>query len=390
MDNITHSLFGAAVSESLWASLPEEKKRSFAPQTRKALFLTSVIGNNLPDLDFLYAPFMHANHQLGNLLHHRGHTHTVPIAILQSFLMLGLARLFFKKDLKWISWMAFLAPLTHILLDFLNNYGVHPFWPLDNTWKYGDWVFVLEPWAWATFAPFLFLLASTRKGKIFYAAVGVLGLALSWGLGVVPSLMCGVLTLWTFILLGILLRLKERGKVFITWTALATMLFAFDFGHRTTRKLLPQSTDLILSPLPVNPFCWAVVTAETNSTNLHLRRAIVAPFPTLVSLKTCTGLRFFFSEVPSSAVEASQILWETEHLVSLTELKALKDQFCDVRDFLRFSRAPYFWKDETGLYFSDLRFERANRKSFARIKIGPQAPPCPDSKAPWIVKTLLF
>ena len=152
MDNITHSLFGATVSETLWVALPESTKRTLAPQTRRALFLASVLGNNLPDFDFLYAPLMHANPQLGNLLHHRGHTHTVPIALLQGLLMLGicaflqrvLKRFHFTKEWKWISWMAFLAPLTHIALDFLNNYGVHPFWPIDNTWKYGDWVLCLS------------------------------------------------------------------------------------------------------------------------------------------------------------------------------------------------------------------------------------------------------
>lgn len=390
MDNITHSLFGAAVSETFWNFLPEKAKTQAGPKTRRALFLTSVAGNNLPDLDFLYAPFMHANPQIGNLLHHRGHTHTLPIALLQSLLMLGLVRLFFKKDLKWISWMAFLAPLTHIGLDFLNNYGVHPFWPLDNSWKYGDWVFVLEPWAWATLTPFLFLLAPTKKGKTLYASIAVLGLVLSWSLGVVPLLMCGVLSVWTVILFALLARLQDRKKVLVTWSAIAVLLLAFEAGHRATRKLLPQTAaDLILSPLPVNPFCWAVVTVESNETELRLRRAIVSPFPSLISLDTCTQLRFFAPEVSQATLD-TQILWEKEHVVSISELKSLKNQYCDVRDFLKFSRAPYFWKDETGLYFSDLRFERANRRSFARVRVSPQSPPCPDSKAPWIVKTLSF
>ncbi|NBT58829.1 metal-dependent hydrolase, partial [bacterium] len=384
MDNITHSLFGAAVSETLWAALPEPTKRSFAPQTRKAFFLASVVGNNFPDLDFLYAPFMHSNPQLGNLLHHRGHTHTVPMALLQSLLLLGivsllqrtLKRFHFTVEWRWISILAFLAPLTHIALDFLNNYGVHPFWPFDNHWKYGDWLFVLEPWAWATLTPCLFLLAPTKKGKALYFLIGFLGLVLSWGLGVVPVLMCGVLTLWTLLLLGALTFLKDKGKIFLTWSALLALLLVFKAGQKSTEALVGKSplTDTILSPLPVNPLCWAVVTVETTPTELHLKRAIAAPFPKILSLKTCTKLRFFSSEL-ASATPDSQVLWETEHVVSLAELRSLKEQFCDVRDFLHFSRAPYFWKDETGLYFSDLRFERANRRSFARIKISSHSAP---------------
>ena len=155
MDNITHSLFGAVVSETLWASIPQEKKQGFQRGTRKALLLASVIGNNFPDLDFIYARFMHHNPQIGSLLHHRGHTHTVAIAFLQSLLMLGitallqhgLKRFSLGKEWRLISLLAFLGPLTHMALDFLNNYGVHPFWPIDNHWYFGDWVFVLEPWA---------------------------------------------------------------------------------------------------------------------------------------------------------------------------------------------------------------------------------------------------
>jgi inner membrane protein len=395
VDNITHSLFGATVSETLWVALPESTKRTLAPQTRRALFLASVFGNNLPDFDFLYAPLMHANPQLGNLLHHRGHTHTVPIALLQGLLMLGicaffqhvLTRFHFTKEWKWISWMAFLAPLTHITLDFLNNYGVHPFWPIDNTWKYGDWVFVLEPWAWATLTPLLFLLAPTKKGKTLYATLAILGLTLSWGLGVVPSLMCSVLTAWTLFILVTLFLMKDRGRVILTWSALATLLLFFELGNRSTLKIAQAESsqepqykliDPILSPLPVNPLCWVVVSVEQSETHLRLKRRLVAPFPSIINHTACSDLRFFGGQEP------------TELLISITEVKTLRDQFCDVRDFLQFSRAPYFWKDETGLYFSDLRFERVNRKGFARIKVGSRTPPCASSKAPWTVGTLPF
>ena len=283
--------------------------------------------------------------------------------------------------------MAFLAPLTHITLDFLNNYGVHPFWPIDNTWKYGDWVFVLEPWAWATLTPLLFLLAPTKKGKTLYATLAILGLTLSWGLGVVPSLMCSVLTAWTLFILVTLFLMKDRGRVILTWSALATLLLFFELGNRSTLKIAQAESsqepqykliDPILSPLPVNPLCWVVVSVEQSETHLRLKRRLVAPFPSIINHTACSDLRFFGGQEP------------TELLISITEVKTLRDQFCDVRDFLQFSRAPYFWKDETGLYFSDLRFERVNRKGFARIKVGSRTPPCASSKAPWTVGTLPF
>ena len=40
---------------------------------------------------------------------------------------------------------ACLAGLSHILLDFTNNYGVRPFWPFSEKWYSWDIVFIFEP-----------------------------------------------------------------------------------------------------------------------------------------------------------------------------------------------------------------------------------------------------
>ncbi len=41
--------------------------------------------------------------------------------------------------------MRILPALTHILLDFTNNYGVRPFWPFWEKWYSWDIVFIIEP-----------------------------------------------------------------------------------------------------------------------------------------------------------------------------------------------------------------------------------------------------
>ena len=322
----------------------------------------------------------------------------MTIAFFQSLLLLGMCVLWrklrrktdFKQEWRWVSLMAFLGPLTHMLLDWLNNYGVHPFWPLDNSWRYGDWIFVLEPWAWVTFSTCLFFQARSWKGRCFAGAIPLLGLSLSWGLGVVPPLMSGVLTVWGLILAGVYWKLAERARWRAAWTAIALMLLIFQWGSYQTEAILKtqngapefQTEDTILSPLPVNPLCWAVITVDSNATHYRLKRAVVAPFPQWVSLRTCTHLRFFSAEVADAPLDTG-IVWEKEHVVALAELTQLAQQFCDVRDFLRFSRAPYFWREADQLYFSDLRFERSKRRSFARIAISSQSPPCPDARAPW-------
>jgi inner membrane protein len=40
---------------------------------------------------------------------------------------------------------AYMAGVTHILLDFTNNYGVRPFWPFSEKWYSWDIVFIVEP-----------------------------------------------------------------------------------------------------------------------------------------------------------------------------------------------------------------------------------------------------
>jgi inner membrane protein len=40
---------------------------------------------------------------------------------------------------------ACLAGVSHILLDFTNNYGVRPFWPFSERWYSWDIVFIVEP-----------------------------------------------------------------------------------------------------------------------------------------------------------------------------------------------------------------------------------------------------
>jgi inner membrane protein len=315
-------------------------------------------------------------------------------------LLLGIVRLLgafrigyqFKTEWRSISFLAFLGPLTHIGLDSLNNYGVHPFWPLDSSWKYADWVFVLEPWFWVTFSFFLFSVASTKKGKRFYAAIPILGAFLSVSLGVVPLFMNGVLLVWALFLAGLNWKFTDKTRVFVLWSAVALILMGFEIGQRQTKALIVsqlnsqpgyQLEDLSLSPLPLNPFCWAVVSIESDTNEYRMKRAITAPFPKLVSLSTCTQLRFFAPEIQITQAE-DHTLWETEHIISIRELESLWREYCDVRDFLQFARAPFFWIENDELFFSDLRFERKGRNSFARVKIRDLSPPCKPSKAPWL------
>src|SRR6185437_4101537 len=49
--------------------------------------------------------------------------------------------------LRWGLLYAFslIALLSHILLDWTNNYGVRPFFPFNPHWYAGSFVFIFEP-----------------------------------------------------------------------------------------------------------------------------------------------------------------------------------------------------------------------------------------------------
>ena len=52
----------------------------------------------------------------------------------------------------WVYLAALIAALSHLLLDWTNNYGVRPFFPFNPRWYAGSFVFIAEPVLWVLFA----------------------------------------------------------------------------------------------------------------------------------------------------------------------------------------------------------------------------------------------
>jgi inner membrane protein len=89
--------------------------------------------------------------------HHRGFTHSFVGVPIVATAVVGFVYLVWRlrgrktKDPnlppRWgiLFFYACLAGLSHILLDFTNNYGVRPFWPFSEKWYSWDIVFIFEP-----------------------------------------------------------------------------------------------------------------------------------------------------------------------------------------------------------------------------------------------------
>ena len=183
MDNLTHSVVGLGIGALIDRSVPAEPAPDAQRLRTRMLLTIGCLASNFPDLDLVLTKLLEA--PLGYLLHHRGHTHTLLAALGEVALLLGLV---------WLLWPAargllhtsprarFAAVLTacvgmvlHISMDALNVYGVHPFWPFDARWYYGDLIFIVEPVFWIAFGIPLALMARgpIRRGLLLALLIGV-------------------------------------------------------------------------------------------------------------------------------------------------------------------------------------------------------------------------
>lgn len=189
MEPVTHFLTGACLGRA-------------GLNRRTALAtLTLTLAAEAPDLDVL----SRVRGPVFGFAHHRGFTHSflgTPImaAVVVSFVFL-IWRLRGRKtnDLnlppRWglLFLYACLAGLSHLLLDFTNNYGVRPYWPFFEKWYSWDIVFIFEPVMFiflvlGLIVPAFFSLIDKEigarqrgpRGRLA-ATLALLGVALMWG-----------------------------------------------------------------------------------------------------------------------------------------------------------------------------------------------------------------
>lgn len=142
MDNLTHTLVGAAMGE---AGL----KRRTALATP-----TLLVGANLPDLDAL----AYVWGDLAAFEWRRGWTHGVlawaVLPLLLAGVVLGAARLAERRGWRpsrpvrprQLLLLSALAVWSHPFFDWLNTYGVRLLMPFSREWFYGDALFIVDPW----------------------------------------------------------------------------------------------------------------------------------------------------------------------------------------------------------------------------------------------------
>jgi inner membrane protein len=212
MEPITHLMTGACLAR--------------AGFNRKAAYATlaMTIAAEMPDLDMLWS----ADGPVASFQHHRGITHTLLGLPFEGALVIGaiwlvhrwrvrraatkaaltaapsdpdpmtdqpIVRPLTAAPVRWALLYGFvlIALLSHILLDWTNNYGVRPFFPFNPRWYAGSLVFIFEPLLFIALliglaAPSLFGLIGSEvgarkpafrgRGWAIFALVAMVGI---WG-----------------------------------------------------------------------------------------------------------------------------------------------------------------------------------------------------------------
>jgi inner membrane protein len=401
LDNITHTLIGALVGETVARTTQSDPGGLPGEVRRNLLVATAAIGSNLPDIDVLYS-FIGA--KVNYLLHHRGHTHTIVGALVLAAAAFAIARWLLirrgsgpsTRDLTWLAGVFAVTSLLHIGMDFTNNYGVHPFWPLSNRWFYGDTIFIAEPLLWAACAP-LALTFRSKLARSIVAAVLAMGIGLASFSGLVPLPPAVTLTVVIAAMLLLGFRAKPQtalaGGVALWFIVTATFAVCSHLAARRVdtfaATLFPDARliDRVLTPMPANPLCWEVMLVQTEGDSVIVRRTMLALAPSLIPANGCLSRSL---NIPSSAplervqvADSAELQWYGEIATGLDQLRRRVVADCEAAAAMRFIRVPWLATVGVDAVLGDLRYDREKELGFAEVALRDLPGPCPRWVPDW-------
>jgi len=262
MEPITHFMTGACLARAGF-----NRKAAYAT-------LTMTLAAEAPDLDVLWS----ADGPVAALQHHRGITHTLIGLPFDGLIVLGavwlvhrwrvrrarvaedasrtaastvvIARSLTAAPVRWglLYGFVMIALLSHLLLDWTNNYGLRPFFPFNSHWYAGSIMFIFDPVLFtvllaALVSPALFGLIGSEVGarkQIFrgrgWAIFALVAMVALWG--------------WREMEHDTALQLASTASYGPTQIA----------GSDTADRVLPaEILRVTASPYPGNPYRWHTV-----------------------------------------------------------------------------------------------------------------------------------
>jgi inner membrane protein len=256
MEPVTHFLTGACLAR--------------AGFNRKAAYATlaMIVAAEMPDLDTLWS----FGGPIAGFEHHRGITHTFVGLPFEALVVVGAVWLLHRwrvrraenrtvdeqvvdapstdrrivkpltaAPVRWglLYGLVLIALLSHLLLDWTNNYGVRPFFPFNPKWYAGSFVFIFEP------VMFLLLVIGVLAPALFGLIGGEVGAQKPAfrGRGWAIFALVSIAGLWGW-------RLMERD---------AAVQLASTAAYGPVDSQGEEVLRVTASPYPVNPFRWHTV-----------------------------------------------------------------------------------------------------------------------------------
>ncbi len=255
MEPVTHFLTGAVLARTGF-----NRKAAYAT-------LAMTLAAEAPDLDTLWA----AGGPVAAFQHHRGITHTFLGLPFEGLVVLGVVWLIHRwrvrraesgavtvlaptglttdqpivrpltaAPVRWglLYGFVLIALLSHLLLDWTNNYGLRPFFPFDKHWYADSIVFIFEP---VLFVVLLAALVAPALFGLIGSEVGVRKTAFrgrGWAISALVAMVC----LWGW-------RQVEHNA-------------AVDLASNTLygpRSMGAEVLRVTASPYPGNPYRWHTV-----------------------------------------------------------------------------------------------------------------------------------
>jgi inner membrane protein len=337
VDNLTHSLVGAALA------------RSGLDRTTPLATATLVLAANAPDVDVL----AFTQGEWFALASRRGITHGVPAMILLPFAvgatMAGwdrVVRRFGSPDapparFRALLLLSFIGVLTHPTLDWMNTYGMRWWLPFDGSWSYGDALFIIDPWIWLTLGGAA-VLGSVRtwSGAAGWAVLGALATTPVMIAAVVPATakMVWLAAIATIVLARWRWRPAAAGRIAaaraLTGAAaiyIAIMIGLSRYAEAEVRDAIGAADiqgvqDVMIQPLAANPLAAEVVIQTFDRYYRGSHRWTRSP---RVSLVESPALPRLGGDEPDEAVQLARA-------------------HPDVRHYLTWSRFPHWFVEEGG------------------------------------------
>jgi len=242
MEPITHFLTGACIGR---AGL--NRKTAYAT-------LAAVLAAEAADADVLWG----FAGPVEELKHHRGITHTFIAVPVVAGVVVGAVWLLHRWREKrrsrkaeslqqpqpvrwgWLYLTAMISALSHLMLDWTNNYGLRPFFPFNSHWYAGSFVYIAEPVLWLLFflalvMPWLLGLADREIGARREAFPGR-----GWAI----FALSGMVLLWCW-------RWTEHER-------------ALTLAANTEIAATPVKR-MAMEPYPINPFRWHAILETPDS-----------------------------------------------------------------------------------------------------------------------------